>query len=72
MRVKAPTRTTVASAITAFGVLPIISQAYVGLNGPHVWRHLDAYSQILGMLGQRGLEPLSAFTGAAVMYDFPL
>jgi len=58
--------------VTGFAVLSIISASYVGLNGNHVWRQSDSYSQILGMLGQPGLGPLDMFHGGRAMFDFPI
>ncbi len=58
--------------ITGFGVVSIISASYVGLNGYHTWRLADSYSQILGMLGQRGLGPVDTFHGWAEVFDMPV
>jgi hypothetical protein len=56
------TRANLAALIVILGVLAIVSTSYTNLNGDHIWRQSDMYSQILGMLGQRGLEPLGHFT----------
>ena len=58
--------------IAGFAVVSIISASYVGLNGHHVWRQSDSYSQILGMLGQPGLGPLDLFAGGRMIYDIPI
>jgi hypothetical protein len=61
-----------AALIVMLGLLSIVSTAYTNLNGDHTWRQSDVYAQVLGMLGQRGLEPLGHFNGPPVMYDVPL
>ncbi len=58
--------------VAGFAVVSIISASYVGLNGNHVWRQSDVYSQILGMLGQAGLGPLDMFYGDPGIFDIPI
>jgi hypothetical protein len=58
--------------VAGFAVVSIISASYVGLNGNHVWRQSDSYSQILGMLGQPGLSPLDTFHGHPAIFDIPI
>jgi hypothetical protein len=58
--------------VAGFAVVSIISASYVGLNGNHVWRQSDSYSQILGMLGQPGLGPFGTFHGYAAIFDIPI
>jgi hypothetical protein len=58
--------------ILGFGVVSIISASYTGLNGAHVWRQSDVYSQILGMLGQPGLGPFDNFAGENSVFDIPV
>ena len=54
------------------GAFSIIGSSYVGLNGNHVWRQSDAYSQILGFMGIKGIMPLSDFFGKTAIYDMPI
>jgi hypothetical protein len=58
--------------VIGLAAVSIISASYVGLNGVHVWRQSDCYSQILGLLGQPGLGPLDNFQGMRVIFDIPI
>lgn len=60
------------AVILGFAVLYIVAGAYQGIVDPFIWRQADAYSQILGFLGERGLSPLQKFDGQTVMYDVPI
>jgi hypothetical protein len=55
-----------------FGSLSIVSASYVGLNGHHVWRQSDSYSQILGFMGAKGITPMTNFFGQTRIYDLPI
>ena len=57
---------------TALGAASILSKSLAPINGDHSWRQADAYAQILGMMGRRGLGPLSTFDGPPAMFDVPL
>ncbi len=48
-----------AAIIVMLGVVAIVSSSYANLNGDHIWRQSDVYSQILGMLGQKGTSAAS-------------
>jgi hypothetical protein len=50
----------------------IIGSSYVGLNGNHLQRQSDAYSQILGFLGEKHIRPFSNFSGETTIYDIPI
>lgn len=50
----------------------IIGSSYVGLNGNQVWRQSDSYSQILGFMGLKEIQPLSNFFGRVALYDMPI
>ena len=60
------------ASLACLSILSIISTSYVGLNGNHVWRQADSYSQILGFIGTKGFLPLNDFYGFKSLYDFPL
>jgi hypothetical protein len=65
-------RNTVFILVVLLGAFSIIGSSYVGLNGNHVFRQADAYAQILGFLGVKGIRPLSDFYGKIVIYDVPI
>src|ERR1700756_5347877 len=58
--------------IASFAFVSIISASFVGLNGAHLWRQSDSYSQILGMIGKPGLGPFSLFEGGSAIFDIPI
>ncbi len=58
--------------IILLGSFSIIGSSYVGLNGSHVWRQSDVYSQMLGFIGYKAIGPLENFFGNKVIYDIPI
>lgn len=42
------------------------------LKGWHTWRQADAYSQILGLRGQNGLDGLQSFNAVPILNDIPV
>lgn len=61
-----------AGAMLAISSIALSAALLAGLNGNHVLRQSDAYSQILGILGRNGIQGLRNFLGQPRIYDIPL
>ncbi|MFP4003110.1 MAG: hypothetical protein ACLFV8_04975 [Alphaproteobacteria bacterium] len=64
------------AAVAAFTVISlgyVISSAYLGINGDHLWRQADVYGHILGFTGFKNFEPFDLFfSGKRAVFDLPL
>jgi hypothetical protein len=59
-------------AVIASILAHILTTAYLGIHGSHVWRQADSYAHILGFLQEEGLSPLQNFWGVRRIYDIPV
>ena len=62
--------------ILFFGMIAtiyILTGAYIGVTGHHIWRQADVYGHILGFMGYKNFQPFDSFImGTQNVFDIPI